>query len=77
MQIDTDIPIPSRAVAIRGVAWATEQTLLNLRVGDSVHVPGKDSIWASRRTHRARKDWPTLRFVTRTDKDGVRIWRKA
>jgi hypothetical protein len=69
-KIEKGIPIPPDP---RGRTEGSKYPFLQMEVGDSVYLPGKKSVGSILKYARSKK--PELRFTTRTDGQGIRVWR--
>tara|TARA_Y100000817_G_scaffold265109_1_gene220744 strand:+ start:18 stop:233 length:216 start_codon:yes stop_codon:yes gene_type:complete len=70
MQIDTDIPIPSKKLRASKYDWAED-----MEVGHSVKF--KDAYEARKVYMSLRKRYGERKWTLRTQEDGgIRIWRK-
>ncbi len=67
LKIESGIPIP-KPIAKQGIS----ATLRLLKVGDSVHIPGKKSVDMSSFIYAAKLSG---KLTCRTDATGVRVWR--
>ncbi len=76
LKIDNGIPVPPLKGRRRTELGASiSETLRALNPGQSVFFAGRDTHDASAWMSRARAESPQKRFTSRTEGEGVRIWR--
>ena len=71
--VDHHIPIPTNT----GKGAHRKFPLPDMRPGDSIHIPRKDAINARSAIQYFKMRNPGVGFTTRTEGDGIRVWRIA